>query len=359
MIDDGRTLVLATDPHASLARYVLPPLDSRNGKSGRSGPETQAAYGLTGIEAAWTENDDATASPAWSGWLPALDSESLRMLSQKSKQHERGLKLLARAGKLNLSGLLRLPAGLIKFQVESSVPIEEALLGDTQGEPEEKPSKGQHYCVTLAAVSKGDPLFLSISLRTGHNDRPLWFKGTYRVGDKTTDLSLKPDQVLLPWAPLTADSTGNAPLIVPDLTGGDSARGKTLFFGDQARCSQCHAVAGQGGKIGPDLTSIGDKSKAETYRSIAAPSADIDPAYRSYTVATKDGQVVVGVVRADGPDTIQVTDTNARPTTITRNQIQQIRPSATSVMPIGLTGALGLESIRDLIAYLTAPRVTR
>jgi len=143
--------------------------------------------------------------------------------------------------------------------------------------------------------------------------------------------------------------------VVPDLVGSDPARGQTLFFGDQARCSQCHLFRGQGGKVGPDLTDIGVKGRAEIYRSIAAPSATIEPAYTPYTVATQDGQVVVGVVQAEGVDTVKVTDTNARATVIPRRQIEQIRPSANSVMPVGLTGALGIDTVRDLIAYLTSP----
>ncbi len=51
---------------------------------------------------------------------------------------------------------------------------------------------------------------------------------------------------------------------------------------------------------------------------------------------------------------IKVTDTNARATMIHRKQIEQIRPSATSVMPVGLTGALGIDAIRDLIAYFSS-----
>jgi putative heme-binding domain-containing protein len=150
------------------------------------------------------------------------------------------------------------------------------------------------------------------------------------------------------------DAAIAAPLVVPDLAGGDPARGRTIFFGDQARCSLCHLSRGQGSKVGPDLTNIGAKGRAEIYRSIATPSATIEPAYTSYTVATNDGQVVVGLVRAEGFDAVKVTDTNARATIIPRKQIEQIRPSATSVMPVGLTGALGTDAIRDLIAYLSS-----
>jgi putative heme-binding domain-containing protein len=146
------------------------------------------------------------------------------------------------------------------------------------------------------------------------------------------------------------------PLVVPDLSGGDAVRGKELFLGDRARCAQCHAIRGQGGRIGPDLTEIGRKSRAEIYRGIAAPSAAIEPDYASYTVATKDGRVLVGLVRSQGADAILVTDTNAQATRVPRAQIQQIRPSATSIMPVGLAATLGDTAIRDLVAFLASPK---
>lgn len=106
--------------------------------------------------------------------------------------------------------------------------------------------------------------------------------------------------------------------------------------------------------MGPDLTEIGKKGRADIYRSIAAPSASIEPDYTSYTIATKDGQVVVGVVRAEGPTAIRVTDTNARATLIDRGKIAQIRPSGTSVMPVGLAAQLGDAAVRDIIAFLAS-----
>jgi putative heme-binding domain-containing protein len=73
-------------------------------------------------------------------------------------------------------------------------------------------------------------------------------------------------------------------------------------------------------------------------------------------VATDDGRVLVGVVRAEGALAIRVTDTNAKSTVISRAQIQQIRPSATSIMPVGLAATLGDAAVRDLLAYLTNGR---
>jgi putative heme-binding domain-containing protein len=346
LIDEGRTLILATDPHPRAARYILP-LNARD----RAG----VTYELAGVEANLSPIADQTAAPLWSGWWPELDADSLRALSRGSRPHRDGLAQLSKRGRLTLSTLIRLPNGRVTITLEASGPVEETMIGDIQAEAADPGSKDNLHIVSLTVESAGDPLFLTTTIKTGTNDRPFAFRATYRVGDSTTDHAVRSDRLLLPWVPIAPESPIAAPLVVPDLSGGDASRGQTLFFGDQARCSQCHAFRGKGGVVGPDLTSIGPKGRAEIYRSIATPSAAIEPAYTPYTVATKDGQVVVGLVRAEGFDTIKVTDTNARATVIPRNQIDQIRPSATSIMPVGLTGALGIDAIRDLITYLTSP----
>jgi hypothetical protein len=63
--------------------------------------------------------------------------------------------------------------------------------------------------------------------------------------------------------------------------------------------------------------------------------------------------VLVGVVRAEGADAVRVTDTDAKTTIVPRHQIAELRPSSTSIMPVGVVGALGDGSVRDLLAFLT------
>jgi putative heme-binding domain-containing protein len=253
-----------------------------------------------------------------------------------------------------LSTWVRLPAGKVTLRVQSTRPIEEAMLGDAQavghaGDPEDI------FQAELTVESRGEPLFLMTTLRTGDAGRPLQIKATYRMAAEVEGRPIERSHLLVPWAPTPTVAATAAPLAIPDLSSGDPERGRTIFRGDQARCAQCHVFRGEGGKVGPDLSDIASKGRAEIYRSIAAPSAAIDPDYTTYTVATRDGQVLSGVVRAEGPEEIKVTDTNARTATVRRAQIQEIRPSATSIMPPGLTGALGDSAVRDLVAYLASP----
>ena len=162
-----------------------------------------------------------------------------------------------------------------------------------------------------------------MTVRTVATRSPFSVRAVCRREGEKGDPPIARDRLIVPWAPLLSDATIAAPVTVPDLSGGDPVRGQALFSGDQARCAQCHVFRGQGGKVGPDLTGVGRKGRAEIYRSLAVPSAAIEPDYTSYTIATKSGQVLVGVIRAEGPDTIKVTDTNAHDTILHRDEIQE------------------------------------
>lgn len=81
LVDEGRTLLLATDPHQRAARYELALGPSRD--AGRT-----IVYDLSGVEAAWTAGkEDAGADPAWKGWWPELDADTTRRLTRGSAPH--------------------------------------------------------------------------------------------------------------------------------------------------------------------------------------------------------------------------------------------------------------------------------
>ncbi len=357
LVDGGRTLVLATGPHPRSARYLLPLPGDRPQPASKDLSIPTVPYDLSGAEAVWTEGDPPAGEPTWSGWWPSLDLDITRRLTSGSLPHETGLPLLARRGRLVLSTWVRLPPGKVTLRMQSTRPIEEATLGDAQAVGHAADPDGI-FQIELTVESRGEPLFLATTLRTGPAGRPFQIKATYRMGAQADGLSIDRSHLLLPWAPSSTPAATAAPLAIPDLSGGDAERGRTIFRGDQARCAHCHIFRGEGGQVGPDLNEVSSKGRAEIYRSIAAPSAAIDPDFTTYTVATRDGRVLSGVVRAEGPEEIQVTDTNAKATTVRRDQIQEIRPSATSIMPPGLAAALGDSAVRDLIAYLTSPPPT-
>lgn len=336
-VDDGRTLVLTTDPHPRAATYSL---DLPIGGPGKS---VAVVYDLSGVEVSWSE-EGKEATPPWSGWWPTLDPARVAKELGGSAEHARGLATLGRKGKLSLYTLLVLPKGPVVLTVSASAPIEPTLNGEA---PES--SKGG---AVFRSESASDPLLLGVILDTGKTNAPM----TLRVAARGTigaESSLTAGQLMLPWAPAAPPIP--SPLEnVPELAGGDPIKGKAVFMSADAKCASCHKVRGEGGNVGPDLSDFVGRDPKGVYRDIAEPSAKIHPDYVPYTVALKDGRVLVGTVKAEGAGAIRVADTEAKVTVVPRVDIDAFRPSATSVMPVGLAGALGEEKIRDLIAFLTA-----
>ena len=49
---------------------------------------------------------------------------------------------------------------------------------------------------------------------------------------------------------------------------GAGRAGRQVFFGEQAACAKCHAVHGQGGDLGPDLSNLVHRDYASVLRDI-------------------------------------------------------------------------------------------
>ncbi len=334
--DASRTLILLTDPHPRRASYSLE----------LPGLRAAGAYNLSGVEATWDDGSEG-AKPAWVAWWPRLDVEAAREQTEGSAGHRREFALLAKPGRLTLSTLLTLPRGKAALALEANAPIVEATLAGEAAEVEGKRS------ITLDVESTGDPVDLSVTLRTGPT--PPKLRASIRNGSGAARL-LSSQDVTVPWAPTTPPAP---PAIAPlpfDLTGGDRTKGEAVFFSEEAKCSACHRVrGGKGGEVGPDLGELVGRDPATVYRDIAEPSAVIRPEYVPYTVALKDGRVAVGLVRAEGADGVRVLDAEAKAADFRRSDIEQLRPAATSIMPVGLAGALGEARMRDLLVFLLSP----
>jgi putative heme-binding domain-containing protein len=339
LVDGGRTLVLATDPHPREAVYML----AIPGMA----PVGRVAYDLTGVEAAWDEGGD-DAQPVETGWGPLLDPGEVRWLSAGATEHERRYAVLSRPGRLTLRSLVRLPKGKVTLRLAGR-----GLTGVTSGADEAKADANGR--ASLPIESTGDLTDLAVTLRTGEKGGPPTLATTYQAGDDPAEHVLFAESLVVPWAPSSPSSAPAAAEAPFDLSGGDRARGEAVFRGDQAKCASCHKVRGQGGDVGPDLSDLVGKPRIDVYRDIYDPSATIRPDYLAYTVATRDGRVVVGTVRAEGADAIRVIDTDAKATVIRRDEIDQFQASPASIMPVGLVGVIGEEKTRDLLAFLTTP----
>ena len=121
-------------------------------------------------------------------------------------------------------------------------------------------------------------------------------------------------------------------------------------------CYVCHRFKGEGGAVGPDLTSVGGKfSPHDLLESIIDPAKEISDQYGATDFNLKDGTTVSGRIMNLKQDTYWVNTDMMTPSTITHvnvKDIKSIEPSAFSMMPPGLVNTMSEDDILDLLAYL-------
>jgi putative membrane-bound dehydrogenase-like protein len=138
---------------------------------------------------------------------------------------------------------------------------------------------------------------------------------------------------------------------------GDLRRGQVLFNSPRVACGSCHAIGYQGGKIGPDLTAIGQiRSERDLLEAIVFPSASFARGYESVVVTTTAGVVHSGVLRRELPDEVVVASGERDEARIPRAQIADMQPGLVSVMPAGFGDVLTRQELADLLAFLKATR---
>jgi len=137
-------------------------------------------------------------------------------------------------------------------------------------------------------------------------------------------------------------------------SGGSAEKGKALFMDPKGlACVKCHALKGEGGAVGPDLSDLGVKyPKAEIIASVLYPSAKIFSGYEPVSVALNDGRVLTGIIKSDTPESLEIVDAEAKTIKIPKDDIDEKKVSNISLMPNGLAEGLSKEDFADLISFL-------
>jgi len=192
-------------------------------------------------------------------------------------------------------------------------------------------------------------LAIELSLASGHREPKLelsWF-----TAEDARPRTMPLRRFLMPWAaPKAPEIVG--PRRVPELAGGDWQRGKQIFSSEQAACSKCHQVRGEGGKIGPDLSSLTQRDYASVLKDILEPSAAINPDHLAYNVELKDAEPLTGVILDDTPAAVVLGQVTGQTISISRQRIKSMKPSAVSLMPEGLFKGITVQQQTDLLTFL-------
>ncbi len=134
---------------------------------------------------------------------------------------------------------------------------------------------------------------------------------------------------------------------------GDPARGEAVFRRKDQLCLKCHAVAGAGGQVGPDLTSIGASAQVDyLIESLLEPTKVIKENYHSVRVDMKDGRLFTGIKVRQTETELILRTAEDKEIALLRKNIDETRPGP-SLMPDGLTDPLTHAELIDLVRFLS------
>ena len=140
---------------------------------------------------------------------------------------------------------------------------------------------------------------------------------------------------------------------VPNL--GDAARGEAIFRRKDQLCMKCHAFAGCGGQVGPDLgrasaTCCPDRLPHRLWSSRR--TSKVKENYHAMLVTTQQGLSYTGIKVQETADRLVLRTADDREVGIPVKDIDE-RKMGGSLMPDGLTDVLTRNEFLDLVRFLS------
>src|SRR5579862_5940998 len=162
------------------------------------------------------------------------------------------------------------------------------------------------------------------------------------------------------WADTAAQSAPNEAALMENfkgaLTGGNAAAGKKFFFeSEKVKCSSCHKIDGKGADIGPDLTKVSsapEKDRKYLLESMLLPSKVIVKGFETEMIRTNDGQVYMGIVKADDGKKVSLKQADGKAIELASDQIKLRKKQALSAMP-PMGEVLSKAEIANLVEFLS------
>lgn len=150
----------------------------------------------------------------------------------------------------------------------------------------------------------------------------------------------------------------------PATAAGDRQKGSAVY--QRSGCSSCHIIDGQGGVVGPDLSSIGvqrgpgylrqallDPAAALPRGVQVIPSRNLDE-FLPLRVVTREGRQVSGARVNEDTFTIQLRDANGQLLSFRKADLREINKEfGKSLMP-AYKDRLQAAEVDDLVAYLSS-----
>lgn len=160
-------------------------------------------------------------------------------------------------------------------------------------------------------------------------------------------------------AGLGGDATAASEAVIRDLaaraqTSGDPRRGEWIYRRADLACVSCHAIGGVGGKVGPDMTSIGASAPADyLVESVLLPNVKIKEGFHSLILTGRDGTEWTGTLARETPEEIVLRTAAGTEQAVPKTDVTAREQGTLSLMPAGLLDPLNEQEQLDLFAFLS------
>ncbi len=132
---------------------------------------------------------------------------------------------------------------------------------------------------------------------------------------------------------------------------GDAHKGFEVF---KSICAKCHRHGDTGETIAPNLTGFNVHPKSKILQKMLDPNSSVEGNYRQYTVTTKSGRVINGLLAAETKTALEIVDTEAKRHVVLRDDIDEMTASNRTIMPEGFEKQLSKDDFVNLLEFLTA-----
>ncbi|PWT79747.1 MAG: hypothetical protein C5B57_13390 [Blastocatellia bacterium] len=134
---------------------------------------------------------------------------------------------------------------------------------------------------------------------------------------------------------------------------GDGKRGKALFEG-KGQCLSCHRVNGNGSRLGPDLSDIGQfRRAADVERAIVQPPGEVRPQNRGVRVVTRDGATITGKLLNHDTYTVLLIDSMEQLRSFLKSNLREFAVIEPPAMP-PFRNKMSADEVADLVRYLVS-----
>jgi len=135
---------------------------------------------------------------------------------------------------------------------------------------------------------------------------------------------------------------------------GDALKGERLYHSAKLSCVQCHVIGGAGGKLGPDMSTLGASAPLDyVIESVLSPNAKVKEGYHGVNYSLNDGTSVTGIPFEENGTAIKVRIPGGLEFEVAKVKIKTSEVIG-SLMPAGLVDGLSEEDKINVFAFLGA-----